>query len=225
MEFVQVILSALLSITVLFLLAKIMGHKQVAQLDFFDYIAGITIGSIAAELATELEAPWKPLTAMTVYGLTAVGISVLENKIPRMRKYANGTPTILMDKGKLYRENLKKAKLDLSEFMLMCRQAGYFNLDDIQTAVFEYNGKMSILPVSGKRPVNPQDMNLTPAQETISTEIIMDGRILRGNLRRMGLDENWLHKQLTAQGYRSAKEVFLGVCDGDKNLMLYTDAP
>ena len=222
MEFVQVILSALLSITVLFLLAKIMGHKQVAQLDFFDYITGITIGSIAAELATELENPMKPLVAMIVYGLIAVGISVLENKIPRMRKYANGTPTILMDKGKLYRENLKKAKLDLSEFMLMCRQAGYFNLQDIQTAVFEYNGKISILPVSGKRPVNPQDINLSPAQETISTEIIMDGRILNGNLRRMGLDENWLQKQLAAQGYRSAKEIFLGVCDGNNNLMLFS---
>ena len=225
MDIVKVVLSALLSIAVLFILAKIMGHKQVAQLDFFDYITGITIGSIAAELATELENPLKPLTAMSVYGLIAVGISVLENKIPRMRKYANGTPTILMDKGKLYRENLKKAKLDLSEFMLMCRQAGYFNLQDIQTAVFEYNGKLSILPVSGKRPVNPQDMSLSPAQETLCTEIIMDGRILNGNLRRMGLDENWLQKQLTAQGYRSAKEIFLGVCDGNNNLMLFVCDP
>ena len=87
-----------------------------AQLDFFDYITGITIGSIAAEMATELEEPWKPLLAMVIYGAVTLLLSIATNKFPRMRKYLNGTPTILMDNGKLYRENLKKAKLALSEF-------------------------------------------------------------------------------------------------------------
>lgn len=74
MDFIKLILTSLLSVISLFLIAKIMGHKQVAQLDFFDYINGITIGSIAAELATELETPWKPLIAMIIYGMTAVGL-------------------------------------------------------------------------------------------------------------------------------------------------------
>ena len=221
MEFLQVILTALLSAAVLFIIAKFMGHKQVAQLDFFDYITGITIGSIAAELATELESPWKPLIAMIVYGVIALGFSLITSKLPRTRKYINGTPTILMDNGKLYRENMKKAKLDLSEFMLLCRQLGYFNLNDIQTAVFEYNGKLSVLPVSAKRPANPSDMGLAPAPEHICTEIIMDGRVMEGNLKRMGLEEKWLQKQLEAQGFHSAKEVFLGVCDKDNTLTLF----
>ena len=72
-----------------------------AQLDFFDYITGITIGSIAAELATELEAPWKPLIAMIIYGLVALGLTILAHKFPKARKYVNGTPTIIMDNGKL----------------------------------------------------------------------------------------------------------------------------
>ena len=140
MDFLNVILTALLSVLALFVIAKIMGHKQVAQLDFFDYITGITIGSIAAELATELETPWKPLIAMIVYGSVAFLLSIMTSKFPRLRKYVNGTPTIILHDGKLYRDNMKKAKLDLSEFMVMCRQAGYFNLNNIQTAVFEYNG-------------------------------------------------------------------------------------
>ena len=86
MEILQVILTALLSALTLFIIAKMMGHKQVAQLDFFDYITGITIGSIAAELATELESPWKPLIAMIIYGLLSAGFSILENKLPRIRK-------------------------------------------------------------------------------------------------------------------------------------------
>ena len=221
MQILGVILTTLLSVIVLFLLAKIMGHKQIAQMDLFDYIAGITIGSIGAELATELEQPWKPLIAMVIYGGITFGFSVITSKWPRLRKYINGTPTVILHNGKLYRQNMKKAKLDLSEFMVMCREAGYFNLSDIQTAVFEYNGKLTILPVSDKRPMIPADNNLKPKQETISAEVIMDGRVMDENLQRMGLDEKWLQKQIETQGFHSVKEIFLGLCGTDHKLTLF----
>ena len=221
MDFIKVILTSTLSVVSLFVIAKIMGHKQMAQLDFFDYITGITIGSIAAELATELEAPWKPLIAMIIYGLVALGLTILAHKFPKTRKYVNGTPTIVMDNGKLYRENMKKAKLELSEFMVLCRQEGYFNINDIETAVFEYNGRITILPKSEKRPLTPEDMNITPEKAEICTEIIMDGRILHENLKRLGLDLTWLDKQLKKQKYDNAKEIYLGICDKNNNLTLF----
>ena len=189
MEVLTVILASLFSAAVLFVIAKIIGHKQVAQLEFFDYITGITIGSIAAELATTLDKPWwKPTISML---------------------------------GKLYRKNMKKSKLELSEFLLLCRQEGYFNLDDIQTAVYEYNGKLSILPVSAKRPLNPEDVNIAPELEHIGTEVIMDGRIIGDNLSRKGLNEIWLKKELRKQGCKNAKEIFLGICGKDNQLTLY----
>lgn len=221
MEILQVLLTSLLSAGALFLIAKIMGHKQMSQLDFFDYITGITIGSIAAELATELETPLQPLISMGVYGVISVLLSKATHLLPRSRKHINGSPTILMDGGKLYRENLEKAKLDLSEFMVMCRQQGYFNLNDIQTAVFEFNGQLSILPVSSKRPANPQDLNLTLPTETIQTEVIMDGRILGENLHRMGFNEKWLEKQLRVQGYKRPDEIFLALWDEQNQLTLF----
>ena len=101
MEIIKVILTALLSVASLFIITKIMGHKQVAQLDFFDYVSGITIGSIGAEFATELEKPYKPLIALAIYGLASLLLTLLAHKIPRTRKYINGTPTILMNDGKL----------------------------------------------------------------------------------------------------------------------------
>ena len=110
MEVLKVVLTSLLSVASLFVIAKVMGHKQIAQLDFFDYIAGITIGSIAADLATELEAPWKPLIAMVVYGVVSLGLSVAAQKFAKSRKFINGTPTIIINNGKLYRKNMKKAK-------------------------------------------------------------------------------------------------------------------
>lgn len=222
MEIMKVILTSLLSVVSLFIITKIMGHRQVAQLDFFDYINGITIGSIAAELATELENPWKPLIAMIIYGVISVTLNFITNKFPKTRKYINGSPAILMNGGKIYKENMKKAKLDLNEFLMMCREQGYFNLNDIQTAIFEYNGKLTVLPASANRPATPADLNLNPEPASIHIEVIMAGRIIENNLKQIGLDSKWLNTQLKAQGYHHAKEIFLGVCDKNKQLSLFT---
>ena len=211
MDIIKVILTALLSVAALFIITKFMGHKQVAQLDFFDYVSGITIGSIGAELATELEAPEKPLVALCVWGGASLVLNLIAHKLPKTRKYINGTPTILMNEGKLYRGNLKKAKLDLSEFLLLCREQGYFDLDEIQLAVFEHNGKLSILPKAANRPATPEDLKITAKATHIGVEVIMDGRVMGENLSRMGRDENWLKKQLKLQGHTDAKEIFLGI--------------
>ena len=225
MEILKVIFTSLLSVSALFILTKLMGNRQMSQLSMFDYINGITIGSIAAELATDLENMWKPLLALALYALITWVMSLVNLRFGRSRRFLNGTPTIVMDGGRLYRDNMKKAKLDLSEFMSMCRAQGYFDLSDIQTAVFEYNGRLSILPVEQRRPVTPEDMGLAPAQRTLACEVIMDGRVLEENLRRMGVDAAWLQKQLKAQGICNAHKVYLGICDAQRNLMLYQTEP
>lgn len=221
MEVIKVILTSFLSVAALFIITKIMGHRQIAQLDFFDYITGITIGSVAAELATELEEPWKPLIAMVVYGAVSVALNIITSKFPRSRKFLNGSPIVVMNNGKLYRKNMKKSKLDLSEFLMMCREQGYFDLNDIQTAIFEYNGKLTVLPVSTGRPVTPDDLNMTPAPDYLNVEVIMDGRVIDKNLKQIGLDSAWLDKQLKARGYHNAKEIYLGVCDKNNQLSLF----
>jgi uncharacterized membrane protein YcaP (DUF421 family) len=221
MKFVTLCLTGIFSYLTLFLFTKLIGQKQISQLDFFDYITGITIGSIAAEFATELEEPWKPLVAMLIYAVLTAMLSIMARKYPRSRKFLNGTSVILIDNGKLKRENLKKVKLDLNEFLVMCREQGYFDLSNIETAIFEYNGKLSILPKSTNRPAIPADFGLYPQQETLFSEIIMDGRILEKNLQSMGFDLNWLNNQLTMHGINSAKDVFLAVCDKNQNIHFY----
>ena len=221
MELLQVAITSVVSFLVLFFLAKIMGHRQIAQLSVFDYINGITIGSIAAELATELEKPLRPLLAMVIYALLTVLLEALALKYQRLRKFISGTPSIILDNGKLYRENMKKARLDLTEFLIQCRQQGYFDLGAIQTAVYESDGRLTILPVAERRPATPEDLGVAPEKEQFFTEVIMDGRILGGNLQRMGVNETWLEKQLQAQGYHSAKEIYLGLVDGNKQISLY----
>ena len=146
MDVVKVILTAILSVAALFVITKMMGHKQVAQLDFFDYVSGITIGSIGAELASELESPERPLIALVVWGGASLALNWIAHKIPRTRKYINGTPTILMSGGRIYRRNLKQAKLDLSEFMLLCREQGYFDLGEICVAVLSITESFRSFP-------------------------------------------------------------------------------
>lgn len=221
MDFIAVCLTSIFSYLSLFLLTKLMGHKQVSQLNSFDYINGITIGSIAAEFATDLEKPWKPLLAMLIYGAATILMGVISRKFIRTRKYLYGTSSVIMDNGKLYSKNLKKVKLDLNEFLMMCREQGYFDLSSIQTAFLESNGKLSVLPVSSRRPAIPEDFQINPKQEALFAEIIMDGKILEKNLQHLGLDHNWLSKQLSQQGIRSPKDVFLAVCDKNQNISFY----
>ena len=132
------------SIIVLFLLTKIMGNKQISQFNMFDYINSITIGSIAAEMATD-EVPdfFDPLIAMVVYTVVVVIIAYLTNKSLAMRRFFTGKSLILYDNGTLYRQNFAKSKLDINEFLMECRLAGYFDLSQIQTAIIEENGKIS----------------------------------------------------------------------------------
>ena len=221
MEILYIIALSLSSIVVLFILCKLMGYRQLSQLSMFDYVNGITIGSIAAEMATELEKPLRPLVAMVVWALLVWLLEALTSKCPRLRKYISGAPSIIFDNGKLYRCNMKKARLDLSEFLIQCRQQGFFDLGAIQTAVYEPDGRLTILPVAARRPATPEDMGIAPEKEQIFTELIMDGRVLGENLRRMGVDETWLLKQLRQQGYHSAREVFLAVADANKQVAIY----
>ena len=222
MDIIKLILTSVLSAVSLFIITKFMGHKQVAQLDLFDYITGITIGSIAAELATELDSPEKPLIAILVYGVISVSLNIITHKFPKTRKYINGAPSILMNNGKLYRKNFKKSKLDLSEFMLLCRELGYFDLEDIQTAIFEANGRLTVLPKSESRPMSAKDIKLKIKPSHIGTELIMDGRIIDENLKRAGLDITWLKARMKESGFNKSEEIFLAIYrEADKKIYFY----
>lgn len=218
-------LTTLLSIGVLFLLTKWMGVKQVSQMTMFDYIEGITIGSVAAELATELERPEEPLTALVLYGLAAVLISVWSNKSLTVRRVFAGKPLILLENGVIYRENLKRARLDLNEFLTFCRAAGWFDLNQLQTAVLEHNGAVSFLPRETDRPATPADLGQTPKKTVIQTPFVMDGRLLTGNLRQAGKEAAWVRRALLRQGYRDEGEVLLALWDGGEQLTVFPMEP
>lgn len=222
MDIIKIISLSLGSLVILFLLTKLMGNKEMSQLTMFDYIVGITIGSIAAEMSTSLENNFiEPVVAMLIYGIVSFSISFFCCKSLNMRRFFNGKAKILLDNGKLYRKNFKSAKLDLNEFLMECRINGYFNLSDIQTAILEPNGRISFLPKTLKRPATPEDLNLSPSKENIVYNIVLDGVLLKENLEKSGNNINWLENNLKKQGISDIKKIFLATCDNQNNLSVY----
>ncbi len=217
----KIVLISLSSIISLFLLTKLTGNKQVSQLTLFDYINGITIGSIAAELATELENPLYPLTAMIVYGFCSYLCSVVSSKSPKLRQLLFGKTRILYCDGTLYRKEFKKAKIDISEFLMQCRSAGYFNLKEISLAIMEPSGTVSFMPSLFGRSATVSELKLCITEATAPYVVISDGIIKYDNLSAIKRDVGWLKEKMRENAILSQKEVFLSLADIDGEIQFY----
>lgn len=217
----KVILCAVGSFAVLFLLMRINGKRQVSELSMFDYVNGITIGSIAAEMATALEDFYKPLIAMAVYTLLVLGISVLTDKNMRFRRFAEGSPRVLLQDGAFDRAHFKKGHLDMDEFLTQCRTAGYFDISEIQKAVLEPNGKISFLPYAQYRPATPADVGIAPTANDIPIVVVSDGVVLPKRLQELGKDESYLQKMLKSQKISDVHTVFAATCNRAGDVRVY----
>lgn len=220
MNYLFIVVTAAGSFIYLFLLTKLTGNRQISEMGMFDYISSITIGSIAAELAIDIENIWEPIIAMAVYGILTALMPLLSSKFSLLRSFLEGKTYILMENGILYEESFKKTKIDIDEFLYACREKGFFHLEEIQLAVFERNGKISILPVSGARPATPKDMNLQVAQAYPDINVIADGKVFSQNLKFCKKDEKWLEKELAKQKVKK-EDVFLAVISDNNTLRIY----
>ena len=224
MFLLKIFLTSIFSLIVLFLLTKLVGNTQMSELNMFEYINGITIGSIAAEMATSLEKDiWASLIAMLVYGFGTSLIAYIGKKSIPFRRAVSGTSTVLYDKGILYRDSFSKSKLDITDFLVRCRVNGYFNLADIETAILEPNGMISILPKAGIRPLSPNDLAVSVDQNHIVYNVIIDGKIEDKNLTAAGRNTDWLNEQLKLQKINSVRDVLLATCDSEGNLSVYPE--
>lgn len=219
-HFIQPTLASLATLVALFILTKIMGKRQIAQLSFFDYIIGITIGSIAAEASVDPSTFFDGMVAMTTYALVALAISIGSCKNVWMRRLMNGKSIILYEKGTIFEKNLLKSRMDVGEFLMVCRQSGYFDISKLDTVILEPDGKMSFIPTAAEKPPVATDLGLAPTQEKPLASVIMDGQIMHRNLSYTGNNETWLTKELAKQSTQ-LKDVFLATCDNNNTLTVY----
>jgi len=210
----QTATSSTIAIIALFILTRIMGKKQMSQLNFFDYVIGITIGSITSEYAVvrEIHAA-EGLTAMIIVTLFSILFSYISVKSYKGRKILDGAPVVLIENGKILEKNLQKEKLNINDLLEECRQKDIFDIADIEFAILETSGRLSVLPKSQNRPLMPKDMQIPTAYEGLCLNVIVDGEVIEEQLEVMNLDTNWLRAQLSNQGVSDYTAVLLAYID------------
>lgn len=222
MIYLKILITSVTSAAVLFLLTKLIGYRQISEMSAFDYVNSITIGSIAAQMAfSSGEEFYTSFEAMIVFGIIALVLSILNDKSVRIRRFIEGDAIILMEKGKIYDKALKKAHIDINEFLVGCRNSGYFDISKIDCVILETNGKMSFLPKEEYRPYTPNDEGLTPTQEKLPLIVISDGKIIEENITLLGYDKNFLFKKLEEKNIKDIENVFYASLDEDGNFYSY----
>jgi len=221
-ELLNVTFRALSSLITLFLVTKMLGKKQVSQLSLFDYVIGISIGNFAAEMTINLESnEINGIWAVVLFGLFAYAISYLTMKSIILRRFFMGTPTILIQEGKILEKNLKKVKFDVNDMLEEIRGSGYFDLSQVEYALMEANGKLSILPKAEYKPITPKDMNIKVNKEGLCSNVIIDGEIMHNNLFNINKDDKWIKKQLKVKGYSDISKILLATIDINEKIVVY----
>lgn len=221
-DLLLVLFRTVLVLVILFILTRIMGKKQVSQMNIYDYIIGITMGSIAADISLDIE---KSIVAgilsLLIYGLSGALVTYLTLKNIRIRRFINGVPCILMDNGKIIEANLRKEGIDINDLEEEARQNGYFDLSKVNYAVLEISGKISFLPKAREDMVTKSDMKIKVHDETLSANVIIDGILLEDNLKAMDKDIDWLNKELKNRGYDNYKRILLMTLDGNDKINIF----
>lgn len=222
-EGIVVFVRSIIGFFTLLIMARILGKQQISQLTFFDYVLGITIGSIAATLSVDLSSrAWPHWVGLVVWALIVWALQLVTIKYRSVAKYIVGQPTVVIMNGQLMEEAMRSIRYTLSDVLEQLRDKGVFDLKQVAFAVVENNGKVSVLLKPEFLPATPRDLNLATQSSGLSTELIYDGIIIEDNLKQANVDQLWLEKELKKKGIDSISEVFLAALDSSGNLYLDT---
>ena len=220
-ETTSVIFRTILVLIILFLLFKIMGKKQVSQMSMFDYITGITIGSIVADISLDIEKNLKAgIICLLIYCFTDLLLSYLSLKSIKLRNFFNGKEVILIENGLINRKNMSKNQITINILETEARVNGYFNLNEINNAILEPNGKISFEAKENNKPITKKDMNIKVNNNPIVYNIIIDGEIVDENLKHVSKDREWLYHELKVLGKRK-EDIILLTLDSNEKINLY----
>ena len=218
----SIIIKGFISIFYLFAVIKLLGKKQISELNIFDYVIGITLGNIAAEMTVNKDITIiNGIVAMSVYAIMSLFISYITAKSILARRFVVGFPIVLMENGKISKEQLKKVKIDVNDLLQDARENGYFDLSEIEYAVMEVSGKVSFLPKGKYKEVTCDDMKIKKDYSGLVANLVMDGKIMSEHLKVIGHDEKWLRNKLKKEGYEKIEDLFLVLCDSKDKLTVY----
>ncbi|MFJ7310645.1 DUF421 domain-containing protein [Peribacillus frigoritolerans] len=217
-DWIEILLRSFFFLIVLFLITKVLGKKQLSQLSFFEYVTGITIGNVGAELATKVEGNIiHGVLSILVFAIAPFIAGLISLKSKTFRDLIEGKASVFIKDGKVMEDNLKKEKYTIDELLGLLRKKDVFDISEVEFALLEANGDFSVMLKKQNQPVTPKDLNLPVAAVKEPQTIIMDGLILDEPLSTIGLNRNWLHTELDKLGV-ILENVFLGQANSNGEL-------
>lgn len=220
-ETLVMIVRSFIAFFTLFIFTRILGKKQISQLTFFDYIAGITIGTISGSFSVNLSLRGLPIFfALATWVLLSLSLQVIGLKSRKIAKYLDGEPTVLIMNGQIMEKALGKMRLRVDELMSQLRVLKIFDLTQVEFAVLETNGKLSVLKKGEYQNLTPKDLKLPSQYKGMSTELVYNGLIIEQNLEQVKLDRGWLLGELKKQGIQDLSEVMYASLDTQGNLFI-----
>lgn len=217
---------SLVTIVALFIVTKILGKKQLSQLTVYDYIIGITIGSIAADSVITLdENIIYGLVGILMIGLVGYGLSYIAIKSTKVNEILNGVPVILMENGNFKYDNLSKTMITIVKFMEQARLNGYYDISLLDSAILETDGKISFLPKEEYQNCNIKDfksnIRTNVPKQTLCRNLIVDDEVCMDTLRYLGKDKEWLNKELRKNKVKVNEKVYLATIDETMKIKIY----
>ena len=216
-----IFVQAAVSFVILLILTRLIGKQQVSQLTYYEYINGITFGSIAANMATDsFDKFGDHLVGLLTYGVLTFLAALVALKSRKMRKLINGEPVVVIQDGKILENNLRKMKLNLDEFTMLLRLKDIFDFTQVKLAIIEPSGGLSVIKKSEYENVERRDLKLKLEGTALAVEVVQEGKISVNNLNRLGLDEKWLRAQLKMRQIVDVAEVEYAVVTDNKRLLV-----
>ena len=213
-DVVKVLIFSIVAYLTLFIIAKLLGKKQIAQLSFIDYVVGITIGSIAAEMATDTVNPfYHYIIAMTIFLVFDFAVTLISRKGALLKKLLCGRPLMIIENGKINYKELKKSKLTVDEVLGMARDKDYFDINQIAFGILETSGKLSILPKAEEKQPVCKDLSITPPPPELTDYLIIDGVLRKDVMEQNGYSEEWIKRGLGINCDKDLRNILLASYD------------
>lgn len=219
----DLLLRLVLAFVTLLALTRLMGRKEISQMTFFNFVSGIAIGTIGASLAIDSTLSVRNgLIALVGWSIFTIVLGFIDINSKKVREVIEGQPIILIKKGQIMENELRKVRLDVDALNALLRQKNVFSLTDVDYAIFETDGKLSVMKKEPKQPATKSDLGVqqTMTVYPTSTEVITDGRIISSNLTKLNLDQQWLQNQLQQSGIQSISDVFYAEVQKDGSLYI-----
>ncbi|MBE7680044.1 MULTISPECIES: DUF421 domain-containing protein [Paenibacillus] len=212
---------SIIAFLTLIIYTRVLGKQQMGNLTYFDYINGITIGSIAGTFATDLSSKaWIHFVALTIFTIITIIFQYITLKNRTISKLMDSDPTVVVQNGKILEQNLHKMRVKFDELTMMLRQKDVFDITTLDYAILEPDGSLSVVLKPENQPVTAKDMHMHPPKSKLMTELIIDGVLIKQNLKERNKDLNWLTEQLKKKNITIQDIAFAAILPNDK---LYID--